>query len=61
MLGLVLWSFVLALTPVALGLTWKLFFGIWKWIGLWPSEDYTDDDPWGRPTPKLKPATRFHL
>jgi hypothetical protein len=33
MVDLVLWSFGLALAPVALGLTWKLVCGIGNWIG----------------------------
>lgn len=52
MLGLVLWSFVLALTPVALGLTWRLVFGVWKWAGSWPSQAYVDADRWGPAHPK---------
>ena len=34
MIGLVLWSFVIALTPVALGLAWELISQVVRGIGL---------------------------
>jgi hypothetical protein len=34
MVDLVLWSFVLVLTPVALGLAWKLIYTVGDLIGL---------------------------
>jgi hypothetical protein len=39
-LDLVLWSFVIALTPVALGLAWKLISGIGDRISLGPSRAF---------------------
>ena len=47
MVDLVLWSFVTALTPVALGLAWKLIFGIGNVIGLWLSWAFEDAEQWG--------------
>jgi hypothetical protein len=34
MIGLVFWSFVIALTPVALGLAWNLISQVGRGIGL---------------------------
>jgi hypothetical protein len=47
MVDLVFWSFVVALTPVALGLAWKLVSGIGNWIGLVISRPFEDDEQWG--------------
>jgi hypothetical protein len=43
---LVLWSFVLAITPVALGLTWKLISGIGRLIGLRRSRVFEGAEQW---------------
>jgi hypothetical protein len=43
----VFWSFVIALTPVALGLAWKLVSGIGNWIGLVISRPFEADEQWG--------------
>ena len=46
MVDFVLWSFVIALTPVALGLAWKLVSGIGNWIGLVISGPFEKEEPW---------------
>jgi hypothetical protein len=46
MVDLVLWSFVIALTPVVLGLAWKLVSGIGNWIGLVISGPFEEAEPW---------------
>jgi hypothetical protein len=59
MMPLVLGSFVISLTPVALGLAWKLFFRIGRSIGLqlapafesagaWRSLHHSDEYQFGR-------------
>jgi len=45
-IDLVLWSFVLALTPVALGLTWKLISRVGDLFGLRPSRACQDAEQW---------------
>ena len=46
MLDLVLWSFVIALTPVALGLAWKLISRVGDLIGLGLSRAFEDAKQW---------------
>jgi hypothetical protein len=43
---LVLWSFVITLTPVALGLAWKLISGIGRLIGLRLSRAFESAEQW---------------
>jgi hypothetical protein len=43
---LVLWSFVIAMTPVALGLAWKLISGLGAWIGRGLSRAFEDVKQW---------------
>jgi hypothetical protein len=43
---LVLWSFVMALTPVALGLAWKLISGIGRLIGIGLSRAFESAEQW---------------
>ena len=50
MVNLVLGSFVIALTPVALGSAWKLVSGTLHWIALGLSRAFADAEPWG-PSP----------
>jgi hypothetical protein len=45
-IDLVLWSFVLALAPVALGLSWKLISGIGRLIGLGLSRAFEGAEQW---------------
>jgi hypothetical protein len=45
-IGLVLWSFVITLTPVALGLAWKLISGIGRLIGLRLARAFAGAEPW---------------
>src|SRR5207237_935895 len=49
--NLVVWSFVVALTPVVLGSAWKLVFGTLHWIALGPSRGFQDAEPWDPPRP----------
>ena len=46
MIWLVLWSFVISLTPVALGLAWKLTSGIGRWIGLRLAQAFEGYERW---------------
>jgi hypothetical protein len=43
---LVFWSFVITLTPVALGLSWKLISGIGRLIGLGLSRAFEGAERW---------------
>jgi hypothetical protein len=45
--NLVFWSFAVALTPVAMGLAWKLVSEIPHWIALGLSRAFEDAEPWG--------------
>ena len=47
MVNLVFWSFVLVLTPVALGSAWRLVSGTLRWIALGLSRAFADAEPWG--------------
>lgn len=49
--NLVFWSFAVALTPIALGLAWKLISEIPHWIALGLSRVFEDAEPWGPPRP----------
>ena len=53
MIWLVLWSFVLAITPVVLGLTWKLISGMAPCIGLGLSRFFEGGDLWDRTSASL--------
>ena len=45
MFDLVRWSFVIALTPMALGLAWRLISSIGNWIVLGLSRHSLNDEP----------------
>ena len=47
MINLVIWAFVVALTPVALGLAGKLILRVEDWIGHGLSRAFGDDHAWG--------------
>jgi hypothetical protein len=47
MVDLVLWSFVISLAPVALGLTWKLISGTGDLIGRGLSWAFESAEQWG--------------
>ena len=51
MIRLVLWSFVMALTPVALGLAWKLISGMGRLIGLRFARAFEGAEQWRSPRP----------
>ena len=51
MIRLVLWSFVMALTPLALGLAWKLISGMGRLIGLRLARALEGAEPWRSPRP----------
>jgi hypothetical protein len=42
---LVIWSFMVVLTPVALGMAWKLTAGIGKWTGVGLSSAFGVTEP----------------
>jgi hypothetical protein len=44
---LVLWSFVIAITPLTLGLAWKLIFQVGNWIVLGLSRPSVNNEPRG--------------
>jgi hypothetical protein len=47
-IDLVLWSFVIALTPVALGLTGALISRLVDWAALGSTQAFEEPDGWGR-------------
>ena len=49
MFNLVLWSFVVAITPVAFGLTWKLISGVGDLVALRLSQALDNARAWGHP------------
>jgi hypothetical protein len=55
MVDLVYWSFVMALTPVALGLAWRLISDVGDRIGLGRSRAFEDAEPRGS-----LPLLNFH-
>jgi hypothetical protein len=57
-LNLVFWSFVVALTPAALGSAWKLVSGILHWIALKVSRAFEEAEHrgWLRPVSFNQPS-----
>ena len=51
MVNLVVWSFVIALTPVVLGSAWKLVLGTLHWIARGHARAFAAAEPWGPPRP----------
>jgi hypothetical protein len=57
---LVFWSFVLALTPLALGLAWELISGIGRLIGLGLSRAFEGDKRRRSPRPlRFDPSSTY--